>query len=546
VPAPGRRAGNTLTAVNSEADAVRIPLPIWRAALALGLLSALAGTAWYLTRDSNPSERPAPKARTADTVEEATFEQVNRFCGTTCHAYPPPDSFPRSAWRHEVEQGFRFAREAKTDLRGPSFESVVAYYEKRAPVELPLPSRPPAAGEPPLDWKRRDYAAPGRPSLPVVVNVNWVRLGGEGKVLVCECDPLTNEGRVLLFVPDTDPPSWQILANVPAPAHAEVVDLDGDGNEDVLVACLGQFFPTDEKVGSVVWLRGHGDGRFESIPLRQNLGRVADVRAAKFFGRDRLDLVVAEFGWRQVGGILLLENQTSDWAEPRFVPHPLDDRHGGINVPVADLNGDGRPDFVALISQEHETVVAFLNEGGGKFRKETIYTAPHPAYGSSGIDLVDLDGDGDLDVLYTNGDVLDKPFILKPYHGIHWLENEGRYPFAAHRIAVMPGVSRAVAADVRGVGLKDVFAVSYLPAEEFRRRDELDLDAVLWLEQTEKGRFVRRPLETKTCDHFTCAIRPSATGNPPSLAVGNFWSTKNRPIKDAVSIWSITGGAKKR
>ena len=63
-------------------------------------------------------------------------------------------------------------------------------------------------------------------------------------------------------------------------------------------------------------------------------------------------------------------------------------------MPVGDLNKDGRPDFVALISQEHETVVAFLNEGNGRFRKETIYTAPHPAFGSSGIQLIDLDGQG--------------------------------------------------------------------------------------------------------------------------------------------------------
>src|SRR5690349_7173358 len=33
--------------------------------------------------------------------------------------------------------------------------------------------------------------------------------------------------------------------------------------------------------------------------------------------------------------------------------------------------------------------------------KETIWTAPHSAYGSSGIQLVDLNGDGKLDVLST-------------------------------------------------------------------------------------------------------------------------------------------------
>ena len=341
-------------------------------AVALVLLTAGGGAYWYLApRSVDPLQQvfvPPPPA------QEATFAQVRQFCGTGCHGYPPPDSFPRSAWRKEVEQGFHFANLATPGVRGPALESVIAHYENRAPLELALPSRPVAPGKPCIRWERRGLAVPGRDLFPEVVTVNLVRVerGGKLQILVCECDPLKNEGRILLCNPHVDPPTWKVLAKAPAPAHAEVVDLDGDGNMDILVACLGQFFPTDEKVGSVLWLRGRGDGTFEPITLLRDVGRVADVQAADFLGTGKLDLVVAEFGWRQTGNILLLENRTTDWAKPSFTKHVLDDRHGSIHVPVADLNGDGKPDFVALISQEHETVVAFLNEGGGKFRKETI------------------------------------------------------------------------------------------------------------------------------------------------------------------------------
>src|SRR5262249_49360710 len=145
-------------------------------------------------------------------------------------------------------------------------------------------------------------------------------------------------------------------------------------------------------------------------------------------------LIVGSFGWNTIGEIYYLENQTTDWSKPRFEPRVLDKRHGCIHVPVTDLNDDGRPDFVALLAQEHETVVAFLNrgtdsEGHVQFDKKELYSAPHPAYGSSGIQLVDLNSDGKVDVLYTNGDTLDDPFLLKPYHGIQWLENKGNLRF---------------------------------------------------------------------------------------------------------------------
>src|SRR5262249_19110149 len=156
----------------------------------------------------------------------------------------------------------------------------------------------------------------------------------------------------MLLRPYEASPSWKVLARVPNPAHTEVLDLDGDGVLDVLVADLGSFPPTDRRCGSVVWLRGLPDGSFEPVTLLQQVGRVADVQAADFRGVGKLDLVVASFGWQSAGELIFLENRTTDWKKPEFVPRVLDSRHGAIHVPVADLNGDGRPDFVALFGQE--------------------------------------------------------------------------------------------------------------------------------------------------------------------------------------------------
>jgi hypothetical protein len=467
---------------------------------------------------------------------------VHQFCGA-CHTYPPPDAFPRSAWTDEVERGYEFFAASNLALRPPPKEQVVRYFEERAPEALPPAVFDRAASPNPIRFEPVSFPPPGA-DPPAISNVNLVHLSDPHRLDVLACD--MRGGLVLALRPYAALPAWKVIGRVPNPCHTEVVDLDGDGIPDILVANLGNFQPTDRRCGSVVWLRGNRDGSYTPFTLLENVGRVADVQAADFRGTGKKDLIVAVFGWQTAGNILFLENRTTDWAHPKFVPRVLDERHGGIHVPVADLNGDGKPDFVALLSQEHETVVAFLNEGGGKFRKETLYTAPHPAWGSSGIQLVDLDGDGDLDVLYTNGDVLDRPYLLKPYHSVQWLENQTTdwaHPHFVHRpLTPMYGVHRAVAADFAGTGKKDIVAVGYLPWQGFPQREEQALDAIVYLEQIGPGKYLRHSLEVGSCDHVTCAAGDVFGTGRIDFVTGAFEAP--RPGA-ALTVWKNLGPAGK-
>ena len=436
-----------------------------------------------------------------------------------CHVTPSPDILPRFAWRDVIDDMYGLAGL-------PPDPAVVAWYEARAPERYDVRRR--TLPSSPLKFTKRSLAPRDAPPLPGISNVRLEDLFGDARPELIACD--MRHGLVMVGKPyDPAATTLEVVGQVPNPAHAEVVDLDRDGQRDLVVANLGSWKPGDHDQGSVVWLRRRKGAGFEPVTLASGLGRVADVEAADFDGDGDLDLVVAEFGWRATGRVLLLENRGPDapWAV-----HVVDPRHGAIHVPVADLDGDGRPDFVALFAQEHEAVVAFLNRGGLRFEARELYRAPHPAWGSSGIELVDLDKDGDLDVLVTNGDTLDD-HILKPYQGIRWLENVGGMKFVPHALFDMYGVHRAEAADLDGDGALDVVACAFLPNFGAEIRGPLGLESLVVLRGPS---FEPAALETLACDHATLATGDWDQDGDVDIAVGNM--TVGAPIAGWVDLWT--------
>jgi len=271
---------------------------------------------------SRPTTPPSPANVVVDPIgpqdAEASPEQVQRFC-TACHAFPPPDTFPRSAWRFEVIQAYGFYNHSNYDnslLRSlgaiPPAAPVIKYFENRAPAELPRLSKEPPLGALPVEFERRDVANPAHP-FPATANVNLVHLYDDKKLDLLACD--MRSGEVLVLKPYEKNPAWKVLAELANPCHAEVVDLDGDGIKDLIVADLGSWSPTNDKVGRVVWLRGKADGTFTPFTILDGVGRMADVQAADFNGDGKLDLIVGVFGWQFTGNILYLENRTADWAK---------------------------------------------------------------------------------------------------------------------------------------------------------------------------------------------------------------------------------------
>jgi hypothetical protein len=451
-------------------------------------------------------------AAAAAPAKPSTAETLARLRCATCHAFPAPDILPRASWRSSIAKmatiaaGKAIPQWGEAGAPPPPLsaedQAILSYYEAAAPLALAPPARWPPAGDGPVRFVRRAIPFPDAITPePAVANVRIADLDGDGRPEILACD--MRQGVVLVAHADAADRGAVAIAQIPHPDHVSVVDLDGDGRLDLLVADLGEFFPGDHEKGAVTWLRARPGGVFSPFTIG-GFPRVADAEAADVDGDGRLDLVVAAFGWHAKGEMALLRNRTEDWSRPAFERTRLDPRAGAIHLVPADIDGDGLLDLVGVIAQEHESVVAFRGDGKGGFAPaRTLYAAPHPNWGTTGIQVVDLDRDRDLDVIVTNGDMFDDD-ILKPYHGIQWLENKGNLRFEAHPLASLAGAHRAVAVDVDGDGDLDVVASAFTGAAAGPATAQLP--SLVWLEQGRGGRFARHTIAVGTPLHPTLDV----------------------------------------
>jgi hypothetical protein len=245
----------------------------------------------------------------------------------------------------------------------------------------------------------------------------------------------------------------------------------------------------------------------------------------------------------RTGQVLWLENTAGRGKPPKFSPRQIDPRPGAIHVPVADLDGDGRLDFLALVSQEYECVEAFMNQGsdaridrGHPFVRKRLWTAPDLTFGSSGIEVVDLDGDGDLDVICTNGDAFDNNYA-NPSHGVQWLENLGNGQFACHRLTDLVGAYSPRAGDVDLDGDLDILVVAWLP-EQVKPASlrALALPSIVCLEQTARGVFVRHTLEAGAPYYPTLELADFDGDGDLDFAVAPHTQTTRRAVP-GLAIW---------
>jgi len=176
-----------------------------------------------------------------------------------------------------------------------------------------------------------------------------------------------------------------------------------------------------------------------------------------FSGDGKADYLVCEYG-NDIGRLTFYRATSSE----EFSQEVVEEIPGAISMEAYDFNNDGYDDVIVLFAQGDERIVIYYNDGQGNFSAKNMKIVErYPAvYGSMYIDLQDFNNDGHIDILYVCGDNFDFSMILKPYHGIRILENDGKNNFSQRYFFSIYGAAKAEVNDYDGDGDLDMMVAA--------------------------------------------------------------------------------------
>lgn len=415
----------------------------------------------------------SPKKTEPTTQQHAASpdgEKLSRLHCGSCHAYPDPGLLDKRTWKEQVlpnmahrfgiyadrsrdtliEQGIggRMVEQAgifpvSQTLPDDHWQKIVQYYLNHALDSIPRVS-PPVIEEDIRAFK------PVFPSITIeraaVTALTYDPL--EARIYMADCSLETHSSVTVLS------PTFEAIVQLGLPQPVSKMVKRPEG---LYLLQIGHLIPSDEPAGSL--LRAVKDQSGENYKgysqVLKGLKRPVDMLFVDVENDGDGDIVVCEFG-NHTGAVSLFIND----GKNRYTPKTLLAAPGAIKVLSSDLNNDSLPDLMVLMAQGDEGIDIYYNLGNGNFRRERILRFS-PIYGSMGIELVDFNQDGHLDIVYVNGDNADYSAVLKPYHGLRLFLNDGKNRFDEAFFFPLHGAYQSVARDFDQDGDIDIGVISF-------------------------------------------------------------------------------------
>ncbi|MFN2570402.1 MAG: FG-GAP repeat domain-containing protein [Gemmatimonadales bacterium] len=408
-------------------------------------------------------------------------ERLARANCAVCHAFPEPQLLARQTWQTGVlpqmaphlgistKSLFTEAHRSpdmtvlKRAISERDWEKIVGYYLQNAPDALPAQSLPATPQLDPAAFRTGPFV-PRLQSSAIITLLHTDTL--HHRIYVGEAA----SNWLRLF-------DWnrhlRALLTMGSPPTDVIIEADR-----VLVLESGILDPNDQPKGTLVQYHLIGDSlRLDRVVI-DSLFRPVFVREMDFDHDGRNDFLICEYGDNKGRLALYHANGTG------YDRQVLDASPGAIRFELHDLTGDGAPDIEALFAQGDERIVLFANDGTGKFTAPPRVLARFPpVYGSMHFSMADFNGDGKLDIVYVNGDNFDFSRVLKPYHGIRILENDGQNNFTERYFFPLYGAAQTAVADFDNDGDPDILATSNFADERHPER------GILYLENSGHYRF---------------------------------------------------------
>ncbi len=155
------------------------------------------------------------------------------------------------------------------------------------------------------------------------------------------------------------------------------------------------------------------DNTVESLQLSGAGNLLAyDLCMCDFDGDEDLDIIYTNAGTNN----LILATNNSTLTTSSFAISEIPNANTSYNIECADLNADGRPDFVTTSSDATEPFVhIYENQGSMSFTKRHRFTAPQLRGDNrilKKVQLADMDGDGKIDIILGNQRETDEAILI--------------------------------------------------------------------------------------------------------------------------------------